>query len=102
MAGIDVPVRPDSHEGAVTEPVARFLEPMVVDIRPVAGSANYYFYQHDTGQVIFCITPEPQPLGHATSAKPAPSCPWSPAAWSSSCPGSRTSASGGPGAASIP
>ena len=63
LAGIDVPVRPDSHEGAVTEAVARFLEPMVVDIRPAAGSANYYFYQHDTGQVIFCITPSPSLWG---------------------------------------
>jgi sarcosine oxidase subunit beta len=63
LAGIDVPVRPDSHEGAVTEAVAYFLGPMVVDIRPVAGSANYYFYQHDTGQVIFCITPSPNMWG---------------------------------------
>jgi sarcosine oxidase subunit beta len=63
MAGIEVPVRPDSHEAAVTEAVARFLEPMVVDIRPVAGSANYYFYQHHTGQVIFCITPNPSIWG---------------------------------------
>jgi glycine/D-amino acid oxidase-like deaminating enzyme len=63
LAGIDVPVRPDSHEGAVTEAVARFLEPMVVDIRPVGGSANFYFYQHDTGQVIFCITPNPSIWG---------------------------------------
>ncbi len=59
LAGVDVPVRPDSHEAAVTEAVARFLGPMVVDIRPVAGSANYYFYQHATGQVVFCITPSP-------------------------------------------
>ncbi|HMA54723.1 MAG TPA: FAD-binding oxidoreductase [Acidobacteriota bacterium] len=59
LAGVDVPVRPDSHEAAVTEAVARFLGPMVVDIRPVAGSANYYFYQHATGLVIFCITPSP-------------------------------------------
>jgi sarcosine oxidase, subunit beta len=63
LAGIDVPVSPDSHEAAVTEAVARFLEPMVVDIRPVAGSANYYFYQHATGQVIFCITPSPSIWG---------------------------------------
>ena len=63
MAGIDVPVRPDSHEAAVTEAVARFLGPMVVDIRPVAGSANYYFYQHATGQVVFCITPSPSLWG---------------------------------------
>jgi sarcosine oxidase subunit beta len=63
MAGLEVPVRPDSHEAAVTEPVARFLEPMIVDIRPAEGSANYYFYQHDTGQVIFCITPSPSIWG---------------------------------------
>jgi sarcosine oxidase subunit beta len=63
MAGLDVPVRPDSHEGAVTEPVARFLEPMVVDIHPTDTSANYYFYQHATGQVIFCITPQPSIWG---------------------------------------
>lgn len=63
LAGLDVPVRPDSHEAAVTEAVARFLEPMIVDIRPVAGSANYYFYQHHTGQVIFCITPNPSIWG---------------------------------------
>ncbi|HDT14091.1 MAG TPA: FAD-binding oxidoreductase [Candidatus Aminicenantes bacterium] len=63
LAGIDVPVRPDSHEAAVTEAVARFLGPMIVDIRPVAGSANYYFYQHATGQIIFCITPSPSIWG---------------------------------------
>jgi sarcosine oxidase subunit beta len=63
LARIEVPVTPDSHEGAVTEAVKRFLEPMVVDIRPVPGSANYYFYQHYTGQVIFCITPSPSIWG---------------------------------------
>ncbi len=63
MAGIDVPVRPDSHEAAITEPVARFLNPMVVDIQPVTGSANYYFYQHATGQIVFCITPSPNLWG---------------------------------------
>lgn len=63
MGGTDVPVRPDLHEAAITEPVAQFLEPMVVDIRPAPGSANYYFYQHKTGQVIFCITPSPQIWG---------------------------------------
>jgi len=63
LAGIEVPVRPDSHEGGVTEAVARFLGPMVVDIRPAPGSANYYFYQHDTGQVVFCITPSPSIWG---------------------------------------
>jgi glycine/D-amino acid oxidase-like deaminating enzyme len=63
MAGMDVPVRPDSHEGGVTEAVAHFLGPMVVDLRPAPGSANYYFYQHETGQVIFCITPSPSIWG---------------------------------------
>lgn len=63
MAGMDVPVKPDSHEAAVTEPVQRFFEPMIVDIRPVKGSANYYFYQHATGQIIFCITPSPSIWG---------------------------------------
>ncbi|MEJ2382800.1 MAG: FAD-binding oxidoreductase [Xanthomonadales bacterium] len=63
LAGLDVPVTPDSHEGGVTEPVARFLEPMVVDTRPLPGSANFYFYQHHTGQVVFCITPDPPIVG---------------------------------------
>jgi sarcosine oxidase subunit beta len=63
MAGITLPVNPDAHEGGVTEPVAHFLNPMVVDIRPLPGSANYYFYQHATGQIIFCITPNPSIWG---------------------------------------
>ncbi len=63
MAAIDLPVRADSHEAAITEPVARFLGPMIVDIRPAPGSSNYYFYQHSTGQVIFCITPAPNAWG---------------------------------------
>jgi sarcosine oxidase subunit beta len=63
MVGMYLPVTPDSHEAAITEPVRRFLEPMVVDIRPAAGSANYYFYQHATGQVVFCITPNPNIWG---------------------------------------
>ncbi len=63
MVGLDVPVNPDSHEAGVTEPVAHFLRPMIVDIRPAEGSANYYFYQHRTGQLIFCITPDPPIVG---------------------------------------
>lgn len=59
MVGLDHPVAPDSHEGGITEPVAAFLDPMVVDISPGPGSANYYFFQHATGQVVFCITPDP-------------------------------------------
>jgi sarcosine oxidase subunit beta len=61
--GVDVPVLPDSHEAGITEPVAPFLKPMVVDIRPTPGSHNYYFYQHKPGQVIFCITPDPPIVG---------------------------------------
>jgi len=68
LAGVNVPVTPDSHEAAVTEPVARFLEPMVVDIRPTPGSSNYYFYQHHTGQIFFCITPSPNIWGFDTEA----------------------------------
>ena len=63
MSGLDVPVVPDSHEAGITEPVARFLEPMVVDIRPAKGSKNYYFYQHAPGPVVFCITPDPPIVG---------------------------------------
>ena len=63
LAGLDVPVEPDNHEGAITEPVKRFFGPMVVDIRPEPGSANYYFYQNHEGQVVFCITPDPPILG---------------------------------------
>lgn len=60
LLGIDVPVYPDSHEGGITEPVQRFFEPMIVDLRPAKGSTNYYFYQNCEGQVIFCITPNPR------------------------------------------
>jgi sarcosine oxidase subunit beta len=63
MVGLDHPVMPDSHEAGITEPVARFLDPLVVDIRPEAGSANCYFFQLDTGQVLFCLTPDPSVPG---------------------------------------
>jgi sarcosine oxidase subunit beta len=63
LAGVQVPVQPDSHEAGITEPVTPFLQPMVVDIRPLEGSANYYFYQHHTGQIVFCITPYPPIVG---------------------------------------
>ena len=58
---IKVPIRviPESHEAAVTEPVQRFLECMLVDIRPKSGSKNFYFYQNAHGQIIFCLTPAP-------------------------------------------
>jgi sarcosine oxidase, subunit beta len=64
MVGVGVPVNSDSHEAAVTEAVAHFLKPMVVDIRSGPGSANFYFYQHTTGQIFFCITPHPSVWGY--------------------------------------
>ncbi len=63
LSGLDLPVQPDSHEAAITEPVQRFFDPLIVDIRPYAGSSNFYFYQHFTGQIIFCVTPEPPVWG---------------------------------------
>ena len=62
-AGVDIPVTPDSHEGAITEPVAPFFKCMVVDLRPAEGTKNYYFYQNKHGQVVFCITPDPPIVG---------------------------------------
>ena len=61
--GLDTPVVPDSHEAGSTEPVARFLHPMLVDIRPTEGARNYYFYQHKPGGLVFCITPDPPIVG---------------------------------------
>ncbi len=63
LAGIDLPVFPDNHEAGITEPVARFFGPMVVDMRKRPGSANFYFYQNSEGQVCFCYTPDPPILG---------------------------------------
>jgi sarcosine oxidase subunit beta len=62
-ADLEIPVLPESHEGAITEPVERFFSAMVVDLRPGPGSKNYYFYQNRHGQVVFCITPEPPITG---------------------------------------
>jgi sarcosine oxidase subunit beta len=61
--GLDTPVAPDSHEAGITEPVARFFTPMLVDIRPTQGARNYYFYQHAPGGIVFCITPDPPVVG---------------------------------------
>jgi sarcosine oxidase subunit beta len=63
LLGIEHPVYPDCHEAGITEPVEHFLDPMIVDIRPGPGSANSYFHQLATGQIAFCITPEPPILG---------------------------------------
>jgi len=66
--GLDIPVFSDSHEGGITEPVQRLFEPMLVDIRAAPGSKNYYFYQNDEGQIIFCISPDPLVVGKDTRA----------------------------------
>lgn len=63
MAGIELCVTPDNHEAAITEPVQKFMGPMVVDLRKGPGSKNFYFYQNSEGQVVFCITPDPPILG---------------------------------------
>lgn len=63
MCGLDLPVYPDSHEAGVTEPVKYFFKPMVVDLRSDCQSANFYYYQNEGGQIIFCVTPEPKILG---------------------------------------
>jgi sarcosine oxidase, subunit beta len=63
MAGVDIPVEPDCHEALVTEPVAPFMGPMVVDMRPVPGSKNFYFYQNREGHVMACLTPNPPVWG---------------------------------------
>ncbi|WP_413907115.1 NAD(P)/FAD-dependent oxidoreductase [Desulfobacula sp.] len=73
MIDLDFPVVPDSHEGAITEPVQRFFGPMIVDLRPsqdpdTEDSANFYFYQNNEGQVIFCLTPKHLMKGTASQA----------------------------------
>lgn len=62
-AGVRIPVLPDCHEAAITEPVQPFFQCMVVDVRPAPGSKNFYFYQNLHGQVVFCITPDPPIVG---------------------------------------
>lgn len=56
---LDLPVIPDSHEAGITEPVARFFEPLIVDIRQTPGARNCYFYQNCEDRVVFCLTPDP-------------------------------------------
>lgn len=63
LVNLNLPVVPDCHESGITESVQRFFTPMIVDIRTAPGSANYYFYQHETGQVVFCMTPDPPIVG---------------------------------------
>lgn len=60
MLGIEIPVKPDSHEAGITAPVEHFLKPLVVDMRPgpEGKTVNFYFGQNDEGQIIFCYTPK--------------------------------------------
>ena len=67
LLGEEIPVMPDVHEAGITEPVKHFLDPMLVDIRETEDSANFYFYQHKTGQIIFCLTPKRPRLGFDVS-----------------------------------
>jgi sarcosine oxidase subunit beta len=59
LLGIELPIKPDSHEAGITAPVEHFLKPLVVDMRPgpEGKTANFYFGQNDEGQIIFCYTP---------------------------------------------
>ena len=60
LLGFDIPVLPDSHEAGISAPLAHFLPPLVVDLRPgpEGKTANFYFGQNKEGQIIFCYTPK--------------------------------------------
>ncbi len=60
MAGLDIPILPDSHEAGISAPVQQFLDPLVVDLRPgpEGKTINFYFGQDADGQIIFCYTPK--------------------------------------------
>ncbi|MBU0741451.1 FAD-binding oxidoreductase [bacterium] len=60
MLGFEIPVAPDAHEAGISAPVAHFLAPLVVDLRPgpEGRTANFYFGQNHEGQIIFCYTPK--------------------------------------------
>jgi sarcosine oxidase, subunit beta len=64
MTGDNLRVRPNSHEAGITEAVAPFLKPMIVDTHPEPGSSDFYYYQAKTGQIIFCVTPQPHIWGY--------------------------------------
>ena len=61
MAGIDIPIIPDSHEAGISAPVGEFLNPMVVDLREgeEGKTSNMYFGQNHEKAIIFCYTPKP-------------------------------------------
>lgn len=61
FAGLDIQIFPESHEAGISAPVKRFLEPLVVDLRPGIDekTANFYFGQNSEKAIIFCYTPKP-------------------------------------------
>lgn len=59
MTNLDVQVFPDMHEAGITEPVEKFFNPLVVDLRERPGSSNFYFYQNFWSKIVFCLTPHP-------------------------------------------
>lgn len=61
MVGLDIPVKPNSHEAGISAPIKPFLGPLVVDLRPgeEGCTANFYFGQNTEGQILFCYTPLP-------------------------------------------
>ncbi|TFF95056.1 MAG: FAD-binding oxidoreductase [Promethearchaeota archaeon] len=63
LIDIELPIYTESHEAGVTEPVKRFFEPMVVDLRKSSHSKNFYFYQDKHGSIVFCLTPDPPIIG---------------------------------------
>jgi sarcosine oxidase subunit beta len=71
LLGIELPVVPDSHEAGISAPVAPFLAPLVVDMRPgpEGKTANFYFGQNHEGQVIFCYTPKQLFLGDCRESR---------------------------------
>lgn len=60
LLGLEIPVTPDAHEAGISAPIAPFLDPLVVDLRPgIDGkTTNFYFGQNREGQIIFCYTPK--------------------------------------------
>jgi sarcosine oxidase subunit beta len=70
MAGLNLPVTPDCHEGGISAPVRPFLDPLVVDIRPGPDgrTTNFYFGQNSDGQIIFCYTPKPPIVGDSRTS----------------------------------
>jgi sarcosine oxidase, subunit beta len=61
MAGISIPIIPDSHEAGISAPVGEFLDPLVVDLREGSDgkTSNMYFGQNHENAIIFCYTPKP-------------------------------------------